>query len=194
MKTVCFKEDSRENEDKELEELIHQLHSLSVREKSYTSVYARCAHRFPNAVRDVPKPEYSAGYSTAAYSYQTTAPPPLTTQTWLPHATTSTQPSPLPPPSSAAINTAASFFRTNPRPDGCSFCALIGHRIRECKTAEEYVRSGRATVIGNRIHLPNGQPVPNDGTGRGIKASIDTWLASQSAPAPPPAQTRVLFT
>ena len=34
-------------------------------------------------------------------------------------------------------------------------------------SAEEYVRSGRATIRGGRIHLPNGVPVPNDG------ASID---------------------
>jgi hypothetical protein len=45
--------------------------------------------------------------------------------------------------------------------------------------AEEYVDSGRAVIVNHRIHLPNGQPVPNDGTGRGIKASIDNWLTAQ---------------
>ena len=51
--------------------------------------------------------------------------------------------------------------------------------MRECPAAEEYVDTGRAIVRDNRIHLPNGQPVPNDGTGHGIKASIDNWLTAQ---------------
>jgi hypothetical protein len=54
-----------------------------------------------------------------------------------------------------------------------------GHHLHECPAAEEYVNTGRAIVCNNWIHLPNGQLVPNDGTGRGIKASIDNWLTAQ---------------
>ena len=41
------------------------------------------------------------------------------------------------------------------------------------------------------MHLPNGQPIPYDGTNRGIKASIDSWLTVQNAP--PASQTRAVF-
>ena len=47
-------------------------------------------------------------------------------------------------------------------------------------TAGEYVRSGRATIRGGRIHLPNGDLVPNDGTGRGLQAGVDSWIAGPS--------------
>jgi hypothetical protein len=41
--------------------------------------------------------------------------------------------------------------------------------------------------------LLNGQPVPFDGSCRGLQASIDAWLTSQ-APASTPAQTHAVFT
>ena len=58
-----------------------------------------------------------------------------------------------------------------------------------CTTAEEYVNTGRTSLVENRIHLPNGQPVPYDGTRRGIQASIDIWLATQQ----PTAQAHTAF-
>lgn len=44
------------------------------------------------------------------------------------------------------------------------------------------------------MHLPNRQPIPFDGTRRGIKASIDSWLTSQTTSALSTAQTRAVFT
>jgi hypothetical protein len=88
---------------------------------------------------------------------------------------------------------AASYFRLGPCSEGCSFCHGQGHRIHECPIGDDYVRSGHATIINGRIHLPNGQPIPFDGTRRGLKASIDSWLAVQAAPMPTMAQTCVVF-
>jgi len=81
-----------------------------------------------------------------------------------------------------------SFFRTRQRSEGCAFCNQNSHHIRKCNLAEEYVRSGRASIRGGCIHLPNGNPVPNDGTGRGLQAGIDSWLAGRltSTSATPP--------
>ena len=53
-----------------------------------------------------------------------------------------------------------------------------------CTTAEEYVNTGRASLVDNRIHLPNGQPIPYDGTRRGLQACINMWLAAQQPAAP----------
>ena len=49
---------------------------------------------------------------------------------------------------------------------------------------------GHALVLEDRLSLPNGQPIPNDGAGRGLKHGIDTWLAAQSPIVP----TTVSFT
>jgi type IV secretory pathway VirB10-like protein len=54
-----------------------------------------------------------------------------------------------------------------------------GHHLHKCPAVEEYINTGRVIIRDNWIHLPNGQPVPNDGTGHGIKASIDNWLTVQ---------------
>jgi hypothetical protein len=56
--------------------------------------------------------------------------------------------------------------------------------IRSCPGAMEYVNAGRAMVKNGRIHLLNGQPIPNDGSDRGLKHGIDTWLAANVAPTP----------
>jgi hypothetical protein len=39
-------------------------------------------------------------------------------------------------------------------------------------------------VKTGRIHLPNGQTIPNNGSGGGLKYGINTWLAANSAPTP----------
>jgi len=58
---------------------------------------------------------------------------------------------------------------------------------------DEYVKSGRAAYVNDRIHLPNGQPIPFDGTRQGIRGSIDTWLTSQTTSVPAPAQVCSVF-
>ena len=189
-RTVRFKEGARKEEDKELDDLVKQLHTLTVWDSDYASLYACCAHRFPNAIRDIPKPEYRSPPPLAtSYTFQAVPP---SQPTILPMWTTAV-PEQAPLPTASASSSAAPFFRPRPRMEGCAFCRQSGHQLRECRAAEEYVDSGHAWIIHNRICLPNGQPVPNDGTRRGLKVGIDTWLASQSA-APPPAQARAIFT
>ena len=53
--------------------------------------------------------------------------------------------------------------------------------------------SGHTSIIGDRMHLPNGQPIPFDSTRRGLKASIDFWLTLQTTSALPITQTRTVF-
>ena len=60
---------------------------------------------------------------------------------------------------------------------------MLGHRIHGCPAAEEYYRTGRVKIIGNRLHLPTGEPIPNDGHGLGLKASLDAWLAANVQPS-----------
>lgn len=64
-----------------------------------------------------------------------------------------------------------------PRPEGCAFCTRPSHVVRSCHSAKDYVNSGRATLRNHRICLPTGEPIPNDGSGRGLKHAIDKWLA-----------------
>jgi hypothetical protein len=204
-KTVHFKNHPPKSEDQEIEELIGQLHGLDTRDSAYAAGYARLAHHFPNAAKVVPKPKYwQAAPSTflhqivppapayyqaapapapapAPYVYQAAPPPPPPARSWGMHASTSA-PQPL--------DGAASFFRTQPYIEGCSFCLQPNHRIWMCPVANEYVRTGRVKVVGDKLRLPNNQRIPNDSSGRGIKASIDAWLtsqaAAQAASVPPP--------
>jgi hypothetical protein len=60
---------------------------------------------------------------------------------------------------------------------------MLGHRIHGCPAAEEYVDTGCVKIIGNRLHLPTGEPIPNDGCGLGLKASLDAWLAANAPPS-----------
>ena len=55
---VRRKELMREEEDQELDDLVHQLHGLSVQDHAYKILYARCAHRFPNFAKTLPKPNF----------------------------------------------------------------------------------------------------------------------------------------
>jgi hypothetical protein len=65
---------------------------------------------------------------------------------------------------------------------------MLGHRIHGCPAAEEYYRTGRVKIIGNRLHLPTGEQIPNDGRGLGLKASLDAWLAANT---PPPSDATI---
>ncbi len=55
----------------------------------------------------------------------------------------------------------------------CVFCNQSGHLVRGCPAAEEYVNTGRVQTINNWLYLPTGQPIPNDGRGVGLQASVD---------------------
>ena len=161
------------------------MQGLSVRNETYVMLYTRCAQRFPNIALLLPKPPFAQSMPehapTALFSFQ--AP------TSLP--STLSQPWPAPPiPSSTSQPTShmPPFFRSRARPEGCAFCLQSGHRIRECPSAQEYVRLGHALVLGDRLSLPNGQPIPNDGTGHGLKHGIDIWLTAHTQITPAPKQ------
>ena len=144
-----------------------QLHGLSLRERTYAILYARCVHRFPDVAQSLPKPEISQ-----SYSFQNTAlPTNLPRQTWADRSA---------PP---VVSPEESFFRT--RPTSCIFCSQPSHLIRECTLAQEYVQSKKASIVGNRMHLPNGQPIPSNISGRNLKEKIDAWLAGSLAAVPP---------
>ncbi|KAN0118727.1 hypothetical protein V8E52_004838 [Russula decolorans] len=173
-KVVRFKEPLREEEEREVDDLMRRMRGLSVHEESYAMLYVRCALRFPSVAQVLPKPLLTQQASThvpaTTFSVQTAPapPPPPARQSWPAAA------NPLPTPQSNP----SSFFRSRVRPDGCTFCLLPGHRVRRCSSAQEYVRLGRALVRDDRLRLPNGQPTPNDGAGRGLKHGIDAWLAA----------------
>ena len=175
-RTVRFKEPTREEEDRELDDLMEKLHGLSIRERSYAVLYARCVHRFPDVAKGLAPPELHQSFAfqntPAVYQNPHPTPPPLTSaprQPWTERAAP-----PLPPaPSEPVFLTAR-----------CIFCSQTNHRIKECPIAQEYIRSGKAVVIENRIHLPNGQPIPTNITGRNLQARIDTWIAGTVAAAP----------
>jgi hypothetical protein len=88
-----------------------------------------------------------------------------------------TQPTTLP-------SDATSFFRTPRWIDGCAFCTQSGHIVHECPIAMEYVSTGRAKIMNNRVNLPNGQWIPNNGSNRGLKHGIESWLVASNPPIP----------
>ena len=184
-KVLRLKNPLREGEDKEVDELLDRMDGLSLRDREYATLYARFAYRYPDVAKYLHRPELERETPAAVSSFGYQAPPPQLPpagQPWSP-ASASTQPESLPPP---FINDASTYFRF--RTKGCAFCTQEGHRVRQCSAAKEYVASGRAIIQNDRIHLPNGQPVPNDASGRGIKGNIDNWLAAQFPSQPAPQQ------
>ena len=177
--------------------LVTKLQSLSVHEPAYVVLYSHCQKRFPDVAKNLDKPQLApapppsapASYQStsvaipqiprapplASVSYQSTPPaaPMLPLQQFQPPAPlhTSVQAS-----SSASATPKTDFFRA--RPQGCAFCGHLGHRIHACPGAEEYVDTGRVRIINRRLYLPTGEPIPYDGCGLGLKASVDTWLAA----------------
>lgn len=139
-----------------------------------------CKPIFPQQTTPTPAP-------AATFSVQTPASaPPLPAR----------QPCPLPlaasPPSIPRFSpNPSSLFRSRARPEGCAFCLQPGHHVRlifcQCSIAQEYMRLGHTLVLGNRLCLPKGQQILNDGTGHGLRHGIDTWLAAQAQVAPTPA-------
>ena len=203
-RTVRFKEPTREDEDRELEELMDKLHGLSIRDRNYAVHYAHCVNRFPNVAQNLPKPDLCQ--TTQSYAFQNSAPyqnptpyqnspvfqnpatfhNPAAFQNPVPPAAASRQPwadrSAPPPP---AVSDPA-FYRP---PSRCMFCSQTNHLIKECPIAHEYVRTGRAVVINNRMHLPNGQPIPPNVTGVNLQAKIDVCLAGSATVTPTQPQT-----
>ena len=55
---VRRKELTREEEDREIDDLVRRLRGLSVQDNAYKTLYARCAHRFPDFAKTLPKPDF----------------------------------------------------------------------------------------------------------------------------------------
>ena len=189
-RTVRFQDDYREEDDKALEAFIYQLHALPVRDPKYALVYTRCATRFPNAMLGIPRPGYQVNTSTS-YTYQASAPLPPPPQPW---SVPAAAPIPAPTTPSSSTHATSTFLRFSPCAETCTFYCTEGHRLRSCTTTNKYIQSGRASWINERIHLPNGQPVPFDSIRRRLKVSIDAWLTSQTTAAPTLAQATTVLT
>jgi len=132
-----------------------QMHNLAVTDPDYAALYIRCTQEFLMAACDLPKPVFGGAVATLAFQQQ-----------------------PTPTQATVAPGSGATFVPPVRKPDGCAFCANYGHRIRDCPVAQDYVSRGLAVFHDGRIKLPNYAPVPNDGTGCGIKFSLDQWLAT----------------
>jgi hypothetical protein len=188
-RTVWFQDNYHNEDDKVLEAFIYQLHALLVWDPKYALVYTRCASQFPNTMLGIPRPGYQVD-TTATYTYQAPVPSPLPWQLW-------SMPTAAPIPASATplsnISATSPFLCFSPYAEMCTFCRTEGHCLCLCTTANEYIQSGRASWINKWIHLPNGQPVPFDGTRCGLKVSINTWLTLQTTATPPPAQATMVF-
>src|SRR5258708_7935160 len=153
-------------------------------EPLYAALYMQCMQCFPEVVKSLAPPDMfhppSATFTLQA-SHQTRPQPPAA------HPIPNTAPALVQQPVSiqqpadhtSEINT---FFSTQPWVSGCAFCTQPSHMVHQCPAAREYVDSGCAKIKNSHIHLPNGQPVPNDSSGCGLKYGIDTWLAANIAP------------
>jgi hypothetical protein len=185
-KTVRFREPAKEET---MEDLIGRMHGMDIHDRAYAILFTQCADRFPIIMQTLPRPGLTraAPPPANAFTYQTpSAPPPPTRQPWAHTSNYTPTTAPIP-----ATSTPSPYLRTRPRIDGCAFCTQPTHRIRDCPGVKEYIDSGRALVKEDRLHLPDGGPIPNDGTGRGLRGSIDSWIARQY---PPVANTPVQAT
>ena len=159
------------------------MHGLNIREQAYALLHRQLCCCWPLVANNYPKPELPRVSAPAAYTYQAPPPPIISTAPlqWLQTL--------MPPPIATSTQQGESpdlFFRTQQCADGCAFCNQKGHCIWECSLTEEYVCTGYANISNGCIHLPNLQPVPNDGSGHGVKAAIDAWFAVHMPPPPAP--------
>ena len=138
--------------------LVKQLLSLQVTDTEYYALYVWCHHEFPMAIQDLPKPVLSG----------------------TPAATMAFQQQPM--PGTANPSAGATYVPPTRKPDSCAFCMNYSHCIHDCLVTQDYVTHGLAVLHDSCIKLPTYVPVPNDGTGHGIKFSLDQWLATQHAP------------
>ncbi|KAI0273202.1 hypothetical protein BGY98DRAFT_1188997 [Russula aff. rugulosa BPL654] len=88
-KVVQLKELTREEEDRELEDLITRMRGLSPSMESYAVLHAQCARQFPNVVHIFPKPVVAQYMPTPAPApvatfslWIPTPPPPFARQPW----------------------------------------------------------------------------------------------------------------
>ena len=58
---------------------------------------------------------------------------------------------------------------------GCTFCRDMGHMVRFCPVAEEYVRQGKCKRgVDGRLYMPNGDFLPPGPAGMSLKDRIDS--------------------
>jgi hypothetical protein len=172
-RTMLDKDPSQELEDRELEDLTAWMGSLPVCDALYIVLYDQCTQRFPEI--NLPNPDLSQVMPSLYAQRTSSAPPPPIRLPW-PRISGA-----IPaPPSLPSANSPSSSFPSHRRTETCAFCAQPGHRIRQCPTVREYIHAGRAVIKDDRIHLPVGQPIPSDDTGRGLQSAIDAWLAKSS--------------
>ena len=130
-----------------MEDLMKQMRGLSAWEESYAILYARCAHCFPNVARELPKPVFIQHTPNNSF-FQAPAPAPMQVVPPLSNNRQWAQPAeaihmPQHPSDPAA------FFRPSTRFNRCAFCMHLSHCVRECQSAQDYVRVGHAVVIDN---------------------------------------------
>jgi hypothetical protein len=75
MKTVCFQDSNttKNNDNKELGDLIQQMHGLSVHDVTYSALYALCKHCFPDVAQDLAKPAAHLFQPSSTLTYQAPA-------------------------------------------------------------------------------------------------------------------------
>lgn len=62
------------------------------------------------------------------------------------------------------------------RPLRCKFCGNVGHIVKACKDAEEYVLSGRCMRdASGKILLPSGAKIPRETPGKTLRDRCDVY-------------------
>jgi hypothetical protein len=161
--------------------LVTKLKSLSVSEPSYLVLYSQCQECFPNMAQHLPKPNLFATKipsAMAMVAYQ--SPPVPACQPWAQH---NPAPSTMSPAVAASDKDNFCSDRNGTQSQGCMFCGMLGHRIHGCPAAKEYFDTGCVKIIGNRLLLPTGEPILNNGCRLGLKVSLDAWLAANAPPS-----------
>ncbi|TDL14381.1 hypothetical protein BD410DRAFT_846086, partial [Rickenella mellea] len=76
----------------------------------------------------------------------------------------------------------------------CLFCMDPSHMMRECPTAQEYIRAGKVIKDArNRFVMPDSSPVPRAPIGKGLQYAIDAWHSNRARDAPPHMTVGSLF-
>ncbi|KAF8868091.1 hypothetical protein BD779DRAFT_1482375 [Infundibulicybe gibba] len=58
---------------------------------------------------------------------------------------------------------------------GCTFCGVMGHFMKECRTVEQYMREGKVQRNhANRLIIGTGAEIP-EAKGRPLKELVDEW-------------------
>ena len=58
------------NDNREMEELLDKMHSLSVHEQAYVHLYTQCFCHFPEFAKELLKPEIISAAPSATFAYQ----------------------------------------------------------------------------------------------------------------------------